>query len=62
MNTSALEEKYMNFLKEEGYKPKIIEGYGIVFQYKGDNYSLEFDKTQSSIYKPPNHLSLLTVN
>jgi hypothetical protein len=43
-----LEEKYMNFLKEEGYKPKIIEGYGIVFQYKGDNYSLEFDKTQNN--------------
>ncbi|MDR3115472.1 MAG: hypothetical protein LBU25_08125 [Treponema sp.] len=48
MNKSTLEEKYMNFLKEEGYKPKIIEGYGIVFQYEGDNYSLEFDKTQNN--------------
>jgi hypothetical protein len=46
MDLKALQEKYMTFLTEEGYKSAWNSEYeAIMFQFRGSNYGLEFEES-----------------
>jgi hypothetical protein len=54
-------EDYLRFLNEEGYKPEIDEEFGIVFQFKGDKYALEFFNNPNDHQNNPNDHQLFSI-
>jgi hypothetical protein len=55
MDLKALQEKYMAFLSEEGYRPILDDQGYIVFQFEGSNYALQFEEN-------PNNKLIFTIN
>jgi hypothetical protein len=51
MDTQERKQFYMDFLKEEGYVPKIDDDGDIVFKFEGDKYFIESDSDDPKYFR-----------